>query len=446
MPQLDPYLYIILASVIIILSFLYNAVSEKTNIPAVLMLILTGALFQAGITYWRPDLKLNLQPLLELTGIVGLIMIVLEAALDLQIRKEKLPQIINALAVAFLGLILSSFSCGLILWWVLPDLSFLTAMLYATPLSILSSAIIIPSVGNLRKEKKEFHVYESTFSDILGILQFYFLESLVPSENHGGNPVLGFFGKFFLTLAIALLASYLLIFLFQNIKAHVKLFLLTAILLLLYSIGKMGHLSSLIIILIFGLVLSNDKVFFRGWLKRKLNQDAIRQITGDFHMVTAETAFVVRTFFFVVFGMTITFSSLLNPQVVLISLAIIAAIYLVRLLIFRLLLRKDIFPQVFIGSRGLITILLFFNIPISAQSASFDSGILFSVILATNITMAVSLIIDGRKRNAKAWQPDTDAAVVSPMNIYEGFKSTLLNSEYADSTSERQDSATDPNA
>ena len=121
-----------------------------------------------------------------------------------------------------------------------------SAWLYATPLSILSSAIIIPSVTGLKEHKKEFHVYESTFSDILGIMMFYFLTGgLNPEEDAG---VVGFFGNLILTVVIALVASYAIILIFQNIKSHIKLFLLIAVLLLLYGLGKKMHLSSLIII------------------------------------------------------------------------------------------------------------------------------------------------------------------------------------------------------
>ena len=49
------------------------------------------------------------------------------------------------------------------------------SLVYAVPLSIVSSAIVIPSVGSLMPEKKEFMIYEGTFSDILGIMFFYFL-------------------------------------------------------------------------------------------------------------------------------------------------------------------------------------------------------------------------------------------------------------------------------
>ncbi len=146
------------------------------------------------------------------------------------------------------------------------------AWLYATPLSILSSAIIIPSVSGLRNDKKEFHIYESTFSDILGIMLFYFLTGQLDAAE-GTSGIVGFGGNVILTIILSVVASYLIVLIFQNIKSHTKLFLLIAVLLLLYSVGKKAHLSSLIIILVFGLMIANMNLFFQGrlgkWLQLK---------------------------------------------------------------------------------------------------------------------------------------------------------------------------------
>jgi NhaP-type Na+/H+ or K+/H+ antiporter len=274
-----------------------------------------------------------------------------------------------------------------------------SAWLYATPLSILSSAIIIPSVIGLKATKKEFHIYESTFSDILGIMMFYFLiGKLNPAEDNG---LVGFAGNIILTIVISLIASYAIILIFQKLKSQVKLFLLIAVLLLLYAVGKQMHLSSLIIILIFGLVIANMKLFFVGKLKQYLHFEKAHHIYHELHTITAETAFVVRTFFFVVFGITIVVSSLFNIDVAIISTLIIASIYAIRFVILRLFIGKDILPQLFIAPRGLITVLLFYAIPMEAQVESFEPGILLFVIIGTSLIMTGAMIYD-KKRSSKA--------------------------------------------
>jgi len=166
---------------------------------------------------------------------------------------------------------------------------------------------------------------------------------------------------------------------------------------LLYAIGKKMHLSSLIIILIFGLVIKNIKLFFPGKTAIFLENERIHQIYHELHIITLETAFVVRTFFFVIFGITIVIASLFSLNVALISVLIIASIYLIRWVVLRVFIGKDILPQLFIAPRGLITVLLFYAIPAQAQIASFESGVLLFVIIATSLIMTWAMIKDKRK-------------------------------------------------
>ena len=391
----NAYVLIIGGSLIVLLSYLFNRIAQWTNIPSVLMLILTGVC----ISLWLKSTgvaELNLAKGLELLGIVGLIMIVLEAALDLELSRETLPLIGKSLLVALLCLLASTAGIALVLQAFI-SMSFTTALLYSTPLSIMSSAIIIPSVAGLVLHKKEFMVYESAFSDILGIMLFYFIISLL--ESGGGAATLQFGGSLIITILVGIAASYLLVFLFKDLQSDVRLFLLIAILLLLYAAGKLLHLSPLLIILIFGLLLSNHKAVFKIFRNdlKKDDDDPIHQIEKEFHLITLETAFVVRTFFFVVFGMTINLGSLINLNVFLISLLVILILYIARFIFLKLFVRKDFIPELWIAPRGLITILLFFAIPEEYQVEAFDSGILLYVIIISSLIMTFALIANGKK-------------------------------------------------
>ena len=402
MEVFSTYNAIIAASSILILSFFFGEIAKKTNIPSVLMLIVLGLLIQFGVTEANilgegKNLEQMLLPILKLLGTVGVIMIVLEAALELKLEKDKYWSIAKAMAIALICLLLSTYVAALILHYAVPEMSMQMAMLYATPLSILSSAIIIPSVSSLEFTKREFHIYESTFSDILGIMLFYYL--LGDMETDQGSGFMQFSFTTILTLVLAFVASYAIIFVFQHIKSHAKLFLLIAVLLLLYAIAKKLHLSSLIIILVFGLVIANMSLFFRGKLGKYLVVEKANQVYEGLHVITLETAFVVRTFFFVIFGITITLSSMLSLEVALISLAIIVSIYLIRWLVLTMFFGKDIMPQIFIGPRGLITVLLFYSIPEEFMVPGFDKGILLFVIIVTSLIMTWALVRDKKVRS-----------------------------------------------
>ncbi len=435
MEAIGPYNLIIVASLVLIISFFFGEFSKRTSIPSVLMLIVLGILMNLGLTSFGYG-DLNFFPILEVLGIVGLIMIVLEAALELKLDRDKIKPISKAFLIALVGLGLSTWLTAEVLKRFYTDMTNLQAWIYATPLSILSSAIIIPSVTDLRNDKKEFHIYESTFSDILGIILFYFLKGFYPKDDYfnkatekvagggeyantnvldlawslsGKEPsgVLEYLGTILLTIVISLIASYLIVIVFQRITSAVKLFLLLAVLMLLYSIGKQFGLSALIVVLIFGLVISNMKLFFSGALKHFLNYEAAHEIYHGLHVITMETAFVVRTFFFVIFGITIAFGSLADLNVAAVSVLLIAIIYVVRFVLLRGSEGKDIIPQLYIAPRGLITVLLFYAIPVAALHEPFSSGILLYIIIGTSLIMTFSMIYDKRRANKSIREADS---------------------------------------
>ena len=94
MEVFSTYNAIIAASSILILSFFFGEIAKKTNVPSVLMLIVLGLLIQFGVKESNilgegKNLEQLLLPVLKLLGTVGVIMIVLEAALELKLEKDK---------------------------------------------------------------------------------------------------------------------------------------------------------------------------------------------------------------------------------------------------------------------------------------------------------------------------------------------------------------------
>lgn len=448
---MNPYTLIIAASAIIILSFIFNIIAKKTNVPSVLMLILLGVVIQTS--FWAPpegEAGKRIMTLLEVLGNVGLIFIVLEAALDLELKREKAGMITKSFIVALIALLVSSFSIAglfMLLWKV----GLFNALMYAVPLSIMSSAIIIPSVSSLKEEKKEFMIYESTFSDILGIMFFYFLKGNAHASN-AQEVFFGVTGNIAITVLIAIVASYLLVGLFQQLKMHAKYFLMFAVLLLLYAVGKSFHLSSLLIILFFGLVLNNSQIFFRGPLKKFGDKSLMKESLHELHVITLETAFVLRTFFFVIFGITISLASLIDWKLGLISVVIVALLFGVRFIFLKLFVRQDIIPQLWIAPRGLITVLLFFAIPNGMVDAhgelltaydpdmdytirQFDQGILLFTILITSVIMTVSLIMN---RGDKVTEVLLDSIKMKPNdnNIIDTIENSLTFNDEEESSSD----------
>ncbi|MEM9548668.1 MAG: cation:proton antiporter [Bacteroidota bacterium] len=390
----NPNVVIILASTVLIISYVFGLVAKRTNIPSVLLLILLGIGLSEFLKSYGVSSS-DLMPVLRILGIIGLIMIVLEAAMDLRITKDKYALIGKSFIAAFVILMLTACSIAGIAVFLF-ETTFLSGMLYGAPLAIISSAIIIPSVGNMVESKKEFIIYESAFSDIFGIMAFYFSLSLLQSEDSSTTVMLSFLLNLTLSFIVAIASSYIIVFFFKDMKSASRLFLLVAIIFILYCGSDLLNLYPLIIVLGFGLALANHERFFKIF-RNTYNpeaQDAIIRIKEEFQLITSETAFVLRTFFFVVFGMAINLSSLLSFKVFMISVAVLVAIYLSRYVILKVLLKDGIMPELTLAPRGLLTILLLYSIPATLAVPGFDQGIFLYVILITSLIMTFGLIID----------------------------------------------------
>ena len=386
MEGINIYWVTIGVSLIIILSFVYNAIGKKTNIPSVILLIITGFVIE---TFLMIDVA-KIRPVLALLGTLGLIMIVLEAALDLKLKKENMPLIGKAFLIALILLVLTSFGIAMVIRFF-NDVSIFNALVYAIPLSIMSSAIIIPSVSNLSHAKKEFLICEAAFSDILGIMFFYFVLDSVAMET-AEEITVSIFTNISITLIISVILGYVIILFIQRVEAQVKLFLPMATLLLLYSVGKLFHLSSLIFVLAFGLMINNVNLFFRGSLKKFIDPVGFDKLLADIKLLTLETSFIVRTFFFIAFGMSITIDGLNDIKVYLMGLLMLIFIYALRLGVLAGLGKEQLKPGVLVAPRGLITILLFFAIPEELEISSFNSATLLLVIIVSSVLMTVGLI------------------------------------------------------
>ncbi len=386
MQEINIYWVTIGVSLIIILSFIYNAIAKRTNVPSVILLIVTGFVIGSFITIDQEQIR----PVLEILGTIGLIMIVLEAALDLKLKRENMPIIGQAFVIATILLILTSFGIAMVIRFF-NDVSIFNALVYAIPLAIMSSAIIIPSVANLSHLKKEFLIIEASFSDILGIMFFYFVLDSA-KLNGAGAITINVLTNISITLLISAVLGYVIILFIQRVDAQVKLFLPMAILLLLYSIGKLFHLSSLIFVLAFGLMINNVDVFFKGYFKKFIIPESFDKLLMDIKLLTLESSFIIRTFFFIVFGMSISVNGLNDPVVYLVGFLILIFIYGLRFAIMAGLSKKQLKPGVLVAPRGLITILLFFAIPEELEIESFNSAILLLVIIVSSLIMMFGLI------------------------------------------------------
>ncbi len=402
---------LIISSSLILISYLFNFITKKTNIPSVLLLIGLGV----GLRLFADSRGFRLgriNDLLPILGTVGLILIVLEGAMELELDRKKSKLIWQSLAAATGILLATAFTMATPLAIAYGD--FHRGLLNAVPLAVISSAIAIPSVAHLTDaRKKEFITYESSFSDILGIMMFNFV---LNNDDFTWTSVGHFLGEVVLILVMCALGCIVLVYLMSRITQHVKFFLIIALLILVYSLAKLFHLSPLLLILAFGLMMNNINLVIPGFLRKYLIHEKLDQELPIFKSITAESAFLIRTFFFVIFGFSIDLQSLTNPKVWYIGSIMVVCLYTMRAVYLKEILKIPLLPEVFIAPRGLITILIFFGIPATMVLPDF-SGVLLFTIIATNIIMSGGLIWYGRQTGKVIAPPElsdtTDLPTVS---------------------------------
>ena len=353
----------------------------------------TGIIFRFFISFSGYDDFAFLDNLIPVLGTVGLILIVLEGAIELEINRKKMPLILKGFLAALVILIANIFA----LQWVFENIFGIQntiAVLFAIPLSIISSAVAIPSAASLIDKEREFIIYESTFSDILGIMIFNYAIRQFESEQVlvGAEPLISLVLQILGVIMISLLITYVLFRLMQQIDHNVKFFLILALLILVYAFGKLLHLPALVTIFIFGIFMSNVKSLLPRFLRNYLDLDATRKEIQEFHILTAESTFLVRTFFFLFFGFSIQLSNFKSIIPFFYGLIIFLIMFLIRYMYITFTsLKIKPSPLVYMSPRGLISILLFIQLKdvsfISLDQSPIDERVLLIVILSSMLVM-----------------------------------------------------------
>lgn len=383
---------IITICVLLILAYVFDITSSKTKIPSVILLLLLG--WTVGQVSNKLEIPTpNLNPMLPILGTLGLILIVLEGSLELELNKSKFSFVRKTSLISFLPMLLFSFGLAFAFQYF-GNTTFKIGLANAIPYAIISSAIAIPSAQNLISEDKEFITYESSLSDIFGVIFFNFITL---NDNIGTKSVGHFLLEIFVILLISFVSTVALAFLLSKIKHHVKFAPIILTVVLIYAVSKIYHLPALIFILLFGLFLGNlDEIKHIKFVQR-LKPDILNGEVHKFKELTTEIAFLVRSLFFLLFGYLIQVSELMNLETIGWALSITVAIFLIRLLFLKLF-KQSMKPILFIAPRGLITILLFLTIPISQSIGIANKSLVIQVIILTALVMMFGLMTNNKNK------------------------------------------------
>jgi cell volume regulation protein A len=291
------YQTIFAASSFLLIAFAIEQVCRQRGIPSVIVLVLSGLLARPVLNYYgfEPD---GINTLIPIVGAVGLVLIVLEGALDIDLRRDHLRVLATTSTTAILSITL----CILLIYpfaVTLLSLTFVHALLLATPFAVISSAVAISGSSVLNKDDQEFVVYESSISDILGVLLFF---ALLGSNGTFSGILLSLVGGGLISILLSIISAVVLVLLLLRTDSHIRFTPLLAGLFALYALGELLHFSPLIMVLMLGLLLNKPTVITRFKVFRHWVPADYSLTLSEFRTLVLELTFVVRGFFFVLLG------------------------------------------------------------------------------------------------------------------------------------------------
>ena len=382
---------IISLCLLLLISYMFDVSSPKTKIPSVILLLIVGWAVRQAADFFGISIP-NLSPILPIIGTVGLILIVFEGALDLELNRSKKKLIISSISMSLILMLVLSISIGLAFDAIF-GVEFRQGLLNAVPFAVISSAIAISSAKNLLPKDREFVIYESTFSDIFAVVLFNFI---IRNEVIDGNSFVVFGWQLILILVITVIATLGLSLLMSKIRHRVKFVPIILLIILIYAIAKEYHLPALIFIFILGLFIGNLDKFKRFRFVDKLQPEIMVKEVVKLNDITTEITFSIRSLFFILFGYLINTHELLNAKTFIIATGILVGIIVLRIIGLKIA-RQNLNPLLYVAPRGLITILLFITIPDTERISMVNNSLIIQVIVLTALFMMVGLMISKRQ-------------------------------------------------
>lgn len=396
---------IIILCGILLVSYIFALTSSKTKIPSVLLLLVLGWSIKQVVVFLGIEVP-RLDSVLLVLATVGLVLIVLEGSLELKLDRSKFGLIMKSFLGALIPILILTAAIGFAFHYI-GEVPLRTAVINAIPFCVISSAIAIPSAVNLAARDKEFVIYESSLSDILGVLLFNFIYY---NEVYDAN-TFGEFGiQILIILAVSFVATIGLSFLLARIDHHVKFVPIILIVVMLYTILKIYHLPGLIFILLFGLFVGHlGKLKNIRWIEKLVTYNPESEVKM-FTVLTIEGTFLIRSLFFLDFGYLLETSELFDPATALWAFGMVTAFILVRALQL-VISRLPLNPLLFVFPRGLITILLFLYIAPEWNIEFVNRSLIIQVIILTVLVMTLGSMLTSSEEADQIQENDDDAAL-----------------------------------
>lgn len=320
MSELSIELIFFILGGIIFVGYFGEIVSKKYNIPSALLLLVLG-FFLKFTNYIDTTPLIGIQPIF---GSLALILIMFDGSLSMNIYNVVFKSA-KSLSMSIVITLLSMVASVLILHYGFGFDPVLSAIFGSLAGGIGSTTTIsIISGLDIPKNIKEFLTLESSLTDVFSIIFTLILTTalvtgVIDFQKIGSGIVSTFSIGAFLGFVIGILFITVL----HKIKSEYGYIVTFGVILLLYAISGLFGGSGAISVLVFGILLGNEKEVKRIF---RIKGDRIK---AQIRKLQAEISFFVRTFFFVYLGLVVNFGSLQN---LLIAAVLLVVFYGVRYL------------------------------------------------------------------------------------------------------------------
>jgi potassium/hydrogen antiporter len=393
--------FFFIAGLIIFIGFFGGIAFERTKISDILILLCIGILLGPVLRLIDPDVLTHFA---EYFGAFALMIILFDGGMDLDIDR-----LVKEFGFAFI-LVCISFGVTVLLISLFLHYhmgwSTIRSIFMASILGCTSAAIVIPVTGvmSVKAETKTILSLESALSDVFAVVLAISILQSVSLENIGiEKPFRQIASSFSVAIVVGVAAGFLWMKILDIFRGRKYSYMITlAAILVLYSLVEFLGGSGFIAILIFGIILGNCHDFLH--IMRMTCTTPLDDTIKFFH---GEVTFFIRTFFFVYLGMILS-PDFINPEVLYISVLLVAIIFVARYISVQATGRitgkktDDKDAIVFMIPRGLATAVLA-TFPVAENLKGYDNftEYAFGVIIMTNIIMTMGIYFTEKRIHKK---------------------------------------------
>lgn len=319
-------LLVIFIGLLIFVSHLFTGIFERKGIPDVLLLMIIGIIIGPIFGMVSPD-SFGI-----VTGIfttITLVFIMFHGGLDLKMdaMRASLKTMMSLTAVSFVG---TAVTVGLVSWLFI-GLEPLPAFIFAFILSGTSEAVVIPMVKQLKvaENSKTVLVLEAAMSAVLSIV---LVLALIQAYSSGGIRIGALAGGIISSFILAAILGVGSALFWSMILVKVRtiknsMFTTPAFLFVIYGLAEELGFAGPIAALAFGVTLANIDLFHFKFLS-KIRSEGLETFNQVEKQFFSEIVFLLKTFFFVLIGLSIQFS---NAWAMILGFLITLIIFVVRI-------------------------------------------------------------------------------------------------------------------